>query len=122
MLFQRAEIYFAKFIFVLLVVFLEFSSDAPAVSIKNRDDTDHKVTILEDGLQTDHVLKKGEFLEGICQNGCNIRIDGDDVNPYVLEGAEVTSIVGGDLYGEKLNRPSSSDNAKPAQRPSGRNP
>ncbi len=33
--------------------------------------------------------KKNEVLEGVCERGCRIRIDGDDVNPYVLEGTEV---------------------------------
>lgn len=92
-----------------------FSSVAPAVSIKNRDDTDHKVTIIEDGLQTDHNLKKDQVLEGVCQKGCTVRIDGDDVNPYELEGSEDTSIEGGDLYAEKLEQQPLLNNVKPAQ-------
>jgi hypothetical protein len=75
-------------------------SAAHAASVTNRDDVDHKVTIIEGETQKDHVLKKDEVLEGVCERGCSIRIDGDDVNPYVLEGTEVTTIEGGDLYAE----------------------
>jgi hypothetical protein len=75
-------------------------SAAQAASVTNRDDKDHTVTIIEEDVQKDHVLKKDEVLEGVCERGCRIRIDGDDVNPYVLEGTEVTTIEGGDLYAE----------------------
>jgi hypothetical protein len=75
-------------------------SAAQAASVTNRDETDRKVTIIESGTQKDHVLKKDEVLEGVCNRGCSIQIDGDDVNPYVLEGTEVTTIEGGDLYAE----------------------
>ena len=81
-------------------VLISVLSAAQAASVTNRDDADRKVTIIESGTQKDHVLKKGEVLEGVCQRGCSIRIDGDDVNPYVLEGTEVTTIEGGDLYAE----------------------
>ncbi len=79
---------------------LSVLSAAQAASVTNRDDVDRKVTIIESGTQKDHVLKKGEVLEGVCKRGCSIRIDGDDVNPYVLEGTEDTTIEGGDLYAE----------------------
>ena len=75
-------------------------SAAQAASVTNRDDVDRKVTIIESGTQTDHVLKKDEVLEGVCERGCSIRIDGDDVNPYVIEGTEMTTIEGGDLYAD----------------------
>ena len=79
---------------------ISVSSAALAASVTNRDDTDHTVTIVEEGTQKDHVLKKDEVLEGICLRGCTIRIDGDDVNPYELDGSEITTIEGGDLYAE----------------------
>jgi hypothetical protein len=81
-------------------VLITVLSAAHAASVTNRDDVDHKVTIVEGETQKDHVLKKDEVLEGVCERGCSIRIDGDDVNPYVLEGTEVTTIEGGDLYAE----------------------
>jgi hypothetical protein len=88
---------------VLISVF----SAANAASVTNRDDADRKVTIIEGDTQKDHVLKKDEVLEGVCKRGCSIRIDGDDVNPYVLEGTEVTAIEGGDLYAEGQEPPAS---------------
>lgn len=82
------------------VVLVSVFSAAQAASVTNRDDKDRTVTIIENDLQKEHVLKKDEVLEGVCERGCRIRIDGDDVNPYVLEGTEVTTIEGGDLYAE----------------------
>ncbi len=82
------------------VVLVSVFSAAQAASVTNRDDKDHTVTIIEEDIQKDHVLKKDEVLEGVCERGCRIRIDGDDVNPYVLEGTEDTTIEGGDLYAE----------------------
>lgn len=99
---------------VLISVF----SAAHAASVTNRDDVDRKVTIIESGTQKDHVLKKDEVLEGVCQRGCSIRIDGDDVNPYVLEGTEVTTIEGGDLYAEgqgPLGSPRSGASGQPSK-------
>lgn len=90
-------------------VLLALSTAAFAASVSNRDDTDHKVTIIEEGAQTDHVLKKGASLEGICLKGCTIRINDDDVNPYELDGSEITTIEGGDLYAERPGSPISPD-------------
>ncbi|OYW53504.1 MAG: hypothetical protein B7Z29_15650 [Hyphomicrobium sp. 12-62-95] len=99
-------------------VLISVLSAAQAASVTNRDDVDRKVTIIESGTQKDHVLKKGEVLEGVCQRGCSIRIDGDDVNPYVLEGTEVTAIEGGDLYAEgqgPLGSPRSGASGQPSK-------
>lgn len=96
---------------------ISVSSAALAASVTNRDDTDHTVTIVEEGTQKDHVLKKDEVLEGVCLRGCTIRIDGDDVNPYELDGSEITTIEGGDLYAEGQEQrisPSSSGATPPS--------
>lgn len=82
-----------------VVLFVHLSA-ANAASVTNRDAQDHTVTIVEGGSQTDHILKKDAVLEGVCMKGCTIRIDGDGVNPYELDGSEVTAIEGGDLYAE----------------------
>ncbi len=88
-------------------VLLALSSAACAASVLNRDETDQKVTIIEGGTQTDHVLKKDASLSGVCLKGCTIRINDDDVNPYVLDGTEDTTIEGGDLYAERPGSPNS---------------
>jgi hypothetical protein len=90
---------------VFLVAALLFTSAAGAATVVNRDDRDHKVTIIEGGVQKDHVLKANAALEGICQKGCLIRLDDSDEDPYELEGSEVTSIEGGQLYDDELEAP-----------------
>lgn len=100
------------------LVLIGFSSAALAASVTNRDETDHAVTIIEGDVRKDHVLKKDEVLEGVCLKGCTIRIDGDDVNPYELDGSEVTTIEGGDLFAEgqgPLVSPSSGEPGQPSK-------
>lgn len=73
---------------------------ATGVSITNRDDKEHKLTVIEDdgAKKTDHVLKASQVLEGICGKGCVIRLNDSEEDEYELEGAEVVSIEEGYLY------------------------
>lgn len=99
------------------VVLLSLPFTASAASVTNRDEVDRKVTIIEGEVSKDVVLKKDDSLEGICERGCTVRIDGDDVNPYLLEGSEVTTIEGGDLYAEgqgPLGNPSRGSPGQPS--------
>ena len=75
-------------------------SAAAAVSVTNRDDKDHKLTVIEnDGAQkADHTLKPNQVLEGVCAKGCIIRLNDSDEDEYELEGTEVVSIEEGYLY------------------------
>jgi len=82
-----------------------FSSAAFAATVSNRDDKDRTVTIIEADARKDHIIKPNEVLEGICEKGCLIRLgDGDD-DQYELDGSEVTSIEGGQLYDDELEVP-----------------
>jgi len=74
------------------------SSAAGAVSVTNRDDKDHKVTIIEGDIRKDHVLKPAIVLEGVCQKGCIVRLNDSADDEYELEGNEVVSIEEGYLY------------------------
>ncbi len=94
---------------------LLFSSNAQAVSVTNRDDRDHKITVIEGSAKQDHVLKSDAVLDGICKGGCIIRLDDDDVNPYELQGSEVTSIEGGEIYADQAEQPASPVNGAAGQ-------
>ncbi len=101
-----------------LLVALLASSAALAASVTNRDDRDHKVTVIEGEAQQEHVVKPSAALEGICQKGCLIRLDDDEDDPYELEGSEVTSIEGGQLYDDELEapaEPNGGDAGQPSQ-------
>ena len=74
------------------------STAAHAVSITNRDDQDHKVTIVEGDTKTDHVLKPMQVLNGICAKGCTVHLDDDEEEEYQLESEDVVSIEEGSLY------------------------
>ena len=52
------------------------------VSITNRDDKDHKLTIVEGETRTEHVLKPTQVLEGICAKGCVIRLNDSENDEY----------------------------------------
>ncbi len=74
-----------------------------AVSMVNRDDKDHKLTVIEDGgaKSTDHVLKPSQVLEGVCANGCVIRLNDSEEDEYQLEPGDKVSIEEGYFYYEE---------------------
>jgi hypothetical protein len=82
----------------LFLACLSTASMAVGVSITNRDDKDHKLTIMEGEAKADHVLKPSQVLEGICEKGCVIRLNDSENDEYELEGSEVVSIEEGYLY------------------------
>lgn len=78
-----------------------FSSAHAAVTITNRDDLDHTITIIEGEAKTQHVLKPSQSLTGVCEKGCNLRIDDDEEDdPYQLKPDVAVSIEDGVLYYE----------------------
>ena len=84
---------------------LSSSTAAHAVSITNRDDQDHKVTIIEGDTKADHVLKPSQVLNGICAKGCTVRLNDDEEDEYQLEADDVVSIEEGSLYYDKPDTP-----------------
>ena len=81
------------------------STAAHAVTITNRDDQDHKVTVVEGETKTDHVLKPSQVLKGICAKGCTVRLDDDEEDEYQLEAEDVVSIEEGALYYDTPDTP-----------------
>ena len=81
------------------------TSAALAVTVKNLDETEHNVTVIEGSATQDLTIKPGASLEGICLKGCLLRLSGGGDDPYELEGTEVTSIEKGQLWGEDQEPP-----------------
>lgn len=79
---------------------------AAAVSLTNRDDRDHKITIVEGTSRQDHTLAPAAALEGICPKGCVIRLNDSEDDEYELEGNEIVSIEEGYLYYDGPDAPS----------------
>ena len=71
-----------------------------AVTVVNRDDKDHKLTVIEDSgaKSTEHMLKPSQVLEGICEKGCILRINDSEEDEYELEATDKVSIEEGYLY------------------------
>ena len=65
-----------------VILLLSSSTAAHAVSITNRDEHDHKVTVIEGNAKADHVLKPSQALNGICVKGA----------PFVSTTPKTTSI------------------------------
>lgn len=82
----------------LVLVCLSAAGVAAGASITNRDDKDHKLTIMEGQAKADHVLKPSQVLEGICEKGCVVRLNDNENDEYELEGTEIVSIEEGYLY------------------------
>ncbi len=88
-----------------VIVLLSSSTAAHAVSITNRDDNDHKVTIIEGDAKTDHMLKPSQVLTGVCAKGCTVRLNDDEEDEYQLEANDVVSIEEGSLYYDNPDTP-----------------
>lgn len=85
---------------LLVAVAWPISSGIAAVTLVNRDDKDHKLTVIEESgtKTTDHILKPSQVLEGICEKGCVIRINDSEEDEYELEAGDKVSIEEGYLY------------------------
>lgn len=75
-----------------------FAAPAEALSITNRDDRIHRITIVEGESRTDHSLAPAATLADVCAEGCVIRLNDSDDDEYELEGPEIVSIEEGHLF------------------------
>jgi len=89
----------------LPLLFMGLASTAFAVSVKNLDDADQKVVVIEGSSTQDLTVKPGATLDGICLKGCLIKLNAGTDDPYELEGNEVTTIEKGQLWGEDQEPP-----------------
>lgn len=96
-------------------VMLADSCAMAAVSITNRDDKEHKLTVTENegGKKSEHVLKPNQVLEGLCEKGCIVRLNDSEEDEYELEGTEVVSIEEGYLYYDGPEGPAEQPAATP---------
>ena len=86
---------------------------ADAITVTNRDDKEHKLTVIEGEVKTDHSLKANAALENICMKGCVVRLNDSDNDEYELEGTEVVSIEDGYLYYDGPDTPADQPPAAP---------
>ena len=71
---------------------------AHAVSITNRDEREHRVTVIEGEAAAEHVLKPLQTVTDICLKGCTIRINDVEDDGYRLAASDVVSIEDGTIY------------------------
>jgi hypothetical protein len=69
-----------------------------AASVTNRDEKDHKITIIEGDKKQDFMLKPNQALENICIQGCTLRLNDSDDDEYQLEANDIVSIEDNYLY------------------------
>jgi hypothetical protein len=98
-MFPRASWPLAALTFAAVSIGSAVSATA-SVTLVNRDEKDHKLTIIEDsGAKTsEHMLKPSQVLEGICEKGCVIRLNDSEEDEYELEPNDKVSIEEGYLY------------------------
>lgn len=105
---------------VLSSVVVLMAVPAQAVSVTNKDDKDHKLTIVEGDNKQDLLLKPNGVLDAVCPKGCVLQLgDGED-DKYVLEGTETVTIEDDKLYddspdGRTETAPGSNARPPPAQ-------
>ena len=105
---------------VVVIGLLSSSAAAHAVSITNRDEHDHKLTIMEGDTKADHVLKPAQVLNGICTKGCIVRLNDGEDDEYQLEANDVVSIEDGSLYYDGPEAPADTPAPAPSAKPAGK--
>src|SRR5262245_16098636 len=88
---------------------------AHAVSITNRDEREHRVTVIEGEAAAEHVLKPSQTVTDICLKGCTIRMNSSEDDEYRLAANDVVSIEDGTVY---YDGPDASAGPKTPQVPS----
>jgi hypothetical protein len=83
---------------ISVILLLSSATAAHAVSITNRDERDHTVTIIEGEAKAEHTLKPSQTLTDICLKGCTIRINRSEADEYRLTASDVVSIEDGTVY------------------------
>ncbi len=76
-----------------------------AAALTNRDDKEHKVTIIEGEAKADQVLKPQQVVEKICLKGCVLRLNDSEDDEYQLETDDIVSIEDGYLYHDASDTP-----------------
>ena len=82
----------------LLALIASTSLSLATASVTNRDDKDHKLTIIEGEKKQDFTLKPNQVLENICAQGCVLRLNDNEDDEYQLEPKDIVSIEDGYLY------------------------
>jgi hypothetical protein len=104
-----------RFLTVNLMATLIAFEAAAAVSITNRDDKEHKITIIEGDSRKEHSLKPAAVMDGVCDKGCIVRLNDSDNDEYELEGNEVVSIEDGYLYYDGPDTPAAPSSGEPGK-------
>ena len=78
---------------------------ADAATIANRDDKDHKVTIIEGEAKADQTLKPQQIMDKICLKGCVIRLNDSEDDEYQIDPEDMVSIEDGYLYHDSPDAP-----------------
>jgi hypothetical protein len=99
---------------VWVIGLLLSTTAAHAVSITNRDEREHRVTVIEGEAAAEHVLKPSQTVTDICLKGCTIRIDNGEDDEYRLAANDVVSIEDGTVY---YDGPDASSGSRTPQEP-----
>jgi hypothetical protein len=83
---------------ICVIGLLLSTTAAHAVSITNRDEREHKVTVIEGEAAAEHVLKPSQTVTDICLKGCTIRMNSSEDDEYRLAASDVVSIEDGTVY------------------------
>ena len=83
---------------IAVIGLLACAAAAQAASVTNRDERDHRVTIIEGEAKADHVLKPSQTLADICLKGCTIRMNRSEDDDYLLSGGDAVSIEDGTVF------------------------
>jgi hypothetical protein len=80
------------------IVALLITSAAQAATITHRSGQPTKVLVIEGAERQEKILSPGQVLDGVCQQGCIIRLNDSSSSEYELKSSESVSVEEGFLY------------------------
>ncbi|GAB4232051.1 MAG: hypothetical protein Kow0032_14660 [Methyloligellaceae bacterium] len=89
-----------RFLHCAVVAALLLPVPAHALTVTNEDTVDHVLTIIVNGAESTLALRPGQRGNGICEDGCVIRMQNGD--EYEFEGRENVVIDGEQLFLEEI--------------------
>jgi hypothetical protein len=76
-----------------------------AATVSNRDDKEHKLTIIEGEAKSEQALKPQQVLEKVCLKSCIVRLNDSEDDEYQLDPEDIVSIEDGYLYHDAPEAP-----------------
>lgn len=102
-----------KYVLGVAAVAVFAATSAQAITLTNRDTSEHKLVVVEGEAQKELILQPAQTLKDVCDNGCVIQLTNGE--EYEFDGTELVSIEDGIMYLEEAAQGAAEPEEKPAE-------